>query len=355
MGSVIRLLSSYLLVGIPVLQVDMVHLSLTEIRSVIKDYRVALACSGNDYPWEILHYLLAYGEEAEVMTPAGPVKCITYLCQDTRLPSGKPLFAKLADALIPATDHPPAQHGQDHRNQILAGIAQTATVSGERMRPLYGALDDRRWSSILRGAWADYRTDEDPSWTLICYVRYVDVLPNQDGEVDDRIVDILRTLISPKESTPLSCEGAHALHAMAICLNSPSISRVSAQLKREVKGYLDKALTRFRDNSKNGPFYVHSKERPSSRARLTAYEQAEWLIATDGHALEWIVEYLSASELRAPEVTALVKRLCGALQRIEGFEIRHRGGVCHAIHGLRTYLEKVQEGALQTMSSQTKQ
>ena len=63
-----------------------------------------------------------------------------------------------------------------------------------------------------------------------------------------------------------------------------------------------------------------------------------------GHRLEWVVEYRSAEDLMDVDGVWLADRTCQMLDKALAFEFEDRGGILHAVHGLRMYAAKISTG-----------
>jgi hypothetical protein len=309
------------------------------VRSVIDDFRPSLLCTEGNNNWELLHHIVAYGENASIMTSRGPLSAIRYLCREAQREDLSPLFAVREDgSLVPVTDAVPRQRNQDHRNQIMAVIGQAmAEKSGTAECPK--GIKGQEWTRMVAGVWVDYTLDEDPSWTLMSYIYYFQELPAPRQQVTERICQMLTVLTSPDNEVPLACKGTHALHALAVYLNSPGATfvprelnvRVQQCLQAAARNFLQQHSKRYLEKSRVGPGFSTMMQ----RSNLILYEY--------GHALEWLVEYLSASELQGPVVSNVAEYLAATLENRKEFEFKGLtyGRAAHSIRALRVYLEKV--------------
>ena len=179
--------------------------------------------------WQVLHGVLAYGDEFEVQTPAGTTSAIQYLFQGNVLDGFRPQPAdRLSSdgAVTKVTGNPVSQGlrfafepstktGQGHRDQWLAVLAQAGTSLEDTLRV---GQDEYPWREVVRQTEYDIplNLEEEFSWTLIGILAYRETDHQwvaRDGR--EYSIELLLEVELSQSMESSVCGGTHRLAAIA--------------------------------------------------------------------------------------------------------------------------------------------
>lgn len=293
--------------------------------------------------WQILHGVLAYGEEFEIQLGKKPLQDTKKSALDYLLDGGE----LSGWDFIPGEKLPNGRRGlrsslkagsyagQGHRDQWLAVLAQSnltlkqeLTVDGQKF-----SLEDLLQQTMLDVA---SNTEREFSWTLIGLTKYK---PTSSTWVatggSEWSVEKLIGYELDSNLHASACGGSHRLIGIAMALEK------RRQEGRKILGIWQQAADRLREianlartfQNSDGSFSTHYFERPGVSADNAT------VLATTGHTLELLALTLPPDELRQPWVLQAVDRLCELLEDSEEHALEC-GALYHAIHGLKVFHER---------------
>ena len=283
-------------------------------------------------PWEVMHWVIAYGHKAEVFVPGQrKVKenAINWLCWN-RTCLGEPLFEIQHNLPTPRK----GKLVQGHHGQWLAILAQSQTPIDY---PIH--VDGKSYTvyDIVEAEKLDCEPDSELTFRLIGLSHY---LPRDAEWKDSQGRDwTIERMLHEEIEQPINgaaCGGTHRL--MGIAYSIDKHVRQGGQLTGEyyrgdryVKDYFEYTYSLM---NANGSFSTEWFKKSGFRQ-----DEERWL-QTTGHVLEWLNYTLPNDRLREPRhiqsVYFLAKLLDG--RRNKEWPI---GTLGHGLRALRLYDERV--------------
>jgi hypothetical protein len=280
-------------------------------------------------PWGIMHVLIAYGVDTEVMGNNRKMNAIGWLCWNGAC-RGQQLFYTQGNKL--QTRIGPGVQG--HAGQFLAMLAQSRVKQNYPMR-----VDgkDLTVADLIEYEQFTCEAGTELTFKLIGLAHYLDTDTNWKAESGERW-NIAR-LVREELAQPIvgaACGGTHRMTGFTYAVR-----------KREKEGKpIDGQFLRakkFMDDYFDYTFYLQNEDGSFStdffRGRNN-YGDINRRIETTGHILEWFVASLSDEQLRDPRVVKSVNYLTRLMSENKDheWEIGPRG---HALHALAIYGERV--------------
>ncbi|MCI0332381.1 MAG: hypothetical protein L0228_04060 [Planctomycetes bacterium] len=305
----------------------------SRVRSVLKGYYRRQLNSRENDPWEVMHGMLAYGVHSRIRqggSRGSSVTSVGWLCYN------KPC-KNLTLMYVTPKGELRAKYGvglQGHLGQLLAMLAQ-CRVSEE-----YPIRVGKREFTIKDLIEAEKKTcypKSELTFKLIALQYYLDL---NDTWVNDQGVewDIPR-LIREELAQPIrgaACGGTHRLSSLSLTVKN-----------RQRRGEpLDGEYARaaeFVQKYHRYTFGLQNRDGSLSTAWFRGRGDDSDInrrIKTTGHILEWLCYSLSDEELRDPKTIAAVTYLANLMYSKYDTEWEV-GPMCHAIHALLVYDERV--------------
>ena len=290
--------------------------------------------------WQILHGVLAYGNDFEIETPVGRRSAVSYLLSGGRIDGfdprpgnmlGDPPRLGLRMELQPTT-----KVGQGHRDQWLAVLAQCGLTLDETVRSGTNEFTIGDWLSQMEYD-VPLNLEEEFSWTLIVLATYRDTehswLARDGGNY--RFEDLLQWEL--EKSLPSSvCGGTHRLIGIASAL------RRRRQEGKPVVGVWQDAHQRLQAELRR----AKENQNPDGTYSVAYHHRTGWnrdlseALGTTGHVLEFVATAADRETLREPWVDRSVTKLCEILQACREIDLEC-GVLYHALHGLSEYHRRV--------------
>ena len=305
----------------------------SRVRTVLKGYYRRQLNSREHDPWEVMHGMLAYGVHSRIRQggPRGePVTSVGWLCYNKPCKNLTLLYVTPKGELR-------AKYGvglQGHLGQMLAMLAQ-CRVSEE-----YPIRIGKREFTIKDLIEAEKKTcypKSELTFKLIAFQYYLDL---NDEWVNDQGVewDIPR-MIREELAQPIrgaACGGTHRLSSLSLTVKTRQrrgepLDGEYARAAEFVQKYHRYAFgLQNRDGSLSTNWFRGRGDESDINRR----------IKTTGHILEWLCYSLSDEELRKPQTIAAVSYLANLMysKYDTDWEV---GPMCHAIHALLIYDERV--------------
>ena len=287
--------------------------------------------------WQILHGLLAYGDELIVQTPEGPRNAKPLLL------SGEPVRGfqlRPADTFSGRVGlrgglQPNSKIGQGHRDQWLAIFAQSGvTLETE----IIAAGERHTIADWVRQAEFDVprNLESEYSWTLIA-LSSLHPTDHQwearDGEVY-ATEDLLAAELAQEIPTS-ACGGTHRLVGIAMAVQrrrdeGKALDGLWAEAESRLSEWVERAR---RFQNPDGSFSSAYLERPGWSRDLSHS------LATSGHVLEFLAFAAPRETLAEAWLERGVRQLCETLETCRKVDLEC-GTLYHALHGLQTYQER---------------
>jgi hypothetical protein len=280
-------------------------------------------------PWGIMHVLIAYGVDTEVIGNNRKMNAIGWLCWNGAC-RGQQLFYLQGKRI-----HTPIGPGvQGHAGQFLAMLAQSRVKSNYPMR-----IEGKDYSvtDLIEHEKFTCEAGTELTFKLIGLSHYLDTETQWKAETGEKW-NIAR-LVREELAQPIvgaACGGTHRMTGFTYAVR-----------KREKEGKpIDGQFLRaqkFLNDYIDYAYYLQNEDGSFStdffRGR-NGYGDINRRLETSGHILEWFVASLSNEQLRDPRVVKSVSYLTSLLMdnREHEWEIGPRG---HALHALAIYGERV--------------
>jgi hypothetical protein len=302
--------------------------------------------------WQIMHGVLAYGQQLSIATSAGPQAAVPYMLSGGSARGfelrGGDWFDVPASGTAPTTRvrgvvaelQPGSKIGQGHRDQWVAYMARCGLSGEDTVVTSDGTLTLDGWVRQIQ--WDVPRNfEQEFSWTLTALVAHrptTDRWKARDG-LDYSIESLLQSEI--RQLSPSSaCGGSHRLCAIAGALNQHrqdghSVIGVWAEADHLVKLAIEQAKD---FQNADGSFSSHYFERPGWSLDLAT------ALGTTGHVFEFLAVAASDEVLDQPWVKSAARFLCRTLEQTAELDLEC-GALYHALSGLAIYHQRLQPPA----------
>lgn len=300
-----------------------------ELRETLAYYFQRPENAATRSPWGVMHALLPFGVDAELIVDGRRVSALGWLCvngtcwgQQLLYLDGRQLQTRVGPGV------------QGHDGQFLAMLAQSKVkrdfalqVGGRSL-----TVDD-----LVRYEMATCAPNSELTFKLIGLSHYLSDDPEwigADGEVWN-----LSRVIDEELAQPLhgeACGGTHRLMGLAYCVNR----------RRKREQPIDGAWLRAERFVQEQLAYVQSLRNPDGSystdwlVRRGADPDIDRRMQTTGHVLEWLVFVLPQDELTKPEMVESITYLKALMSehRDRDWAVGPKG---HALRALALYDERV--------------
>jgi hypothetical protein len=286
--------------------------------------------------WQILHGVLGYGRNFEIVLGPERVKAIDWALGGGNM-KGWTMRKIEGQPGVTAVVEVGSKTGQGHPDQWLAIMAQCNVGSDETLM-----VDGQKYAvkDLVTQAMYDIYEGKEASWTAISLAQYIDMnaeWPSKDGSIwtIERIV----AMEAAADFKGAACGGTHRLSALTFVLNRYQEANKNVPLARgwlAAKERTEEAIALVKEyqlpsGALSTDFFVSS---------LDTTETSKHLYAT-GHTLEFLALTMDPEELRDPWVVRAVVFLTNLLRRTRNVPNLECGALYHAARGLRVYRERV--------------
>ena len=295
--------------------------------------------SDRDTPWVVMHAVIAFGSEIEVLdVGAGEmVNAVEYLTTRAKY-DDKWIFRD--DDGEPALPTRNLSYGitksffvQDHVDQFLMAFAEAGV--GLRRRILAEGGAKFTVGDMLSASKRNFQPRQELAWTLVVMSTYLKPGEEWKTKRGERygITDLLNQAIRRDPVREIE-GGSHHLYGVAFALRG-RVEELPNEVRTSAEEYLGTYIERTKERQQeDGSFSsagFRREQKPGNPREL---------VSTTGHALEWMSIAIPASELRQEWVRRAVDRLCAALES-HPTDVFSNGGLYHAAHGLQLYRDAV--------------
>ena len=288
--------------------------------------------------WQVVHGILAFGEQFTVLHDGQPVAALNYLLNGGRLTGWK---LQPGDQGVIAVVEEGSTLGQGHPDQWLGYLSQCGSDGIPLDRPL--TIGDRQASvgDLLSQAQADLRPGQEATWTLMALATYLPADSNWHG-ADGTSWNLERVIAMELEADLASsaCGGAHRLYGLATAVNrhrqrqpeaADTLPGVWGDAERTIGDCIDRAR---QFQQADGSFSTQYFERPASSPDVFAK------LGSSGHVFEFLAVALPDERLTEPWVLRGADRLVTMLEQTADIDVEC-GALYHAAHGLLLYRNRL--------------
>jgi hypothetical protein len=280
-------------------------------------------------PWSIMHGLIAYGQDTEIVARGQTVNAVVYLCgngagNDKRLmeaPQGR-LHLQVGPGY------------QGHAAQFLAMLAQSHVPTDQPMQ-----VDGHAFTvaDLIEYEMRKCRSGTELTFQLMALSHYLDseaVWTSDDGQ-QWSIARLLREEMA-QPINAAACGGTHRLMAISYAVarryqQGYPFDTTWRTAARYIQDYHNYTLNLQNPDGSFSTEWFRERGNDNSAAKR---------LYTTGHILEWLAFSLPPERLTEPGVVRAVDYLTSLMLAAPGYEldIGPRG---HALRALRLYEERV--------------
>ena len=282
-------------------------------------------------PWAVMHAVLAFGSEYELIGPKGRVNAIGWMCHNGLCRTQR-MFTPRGDSFVPNI----GGGVQGHQGQFLAILAQCQVPPDY---PIQIGDNAFKVEDLVRYEMATCQENSELTFKLIGLSYYLD--SNKQWRANDGKAWNIQKLIQEELKQPIvgaACGGTHRLMGLSFAIKQRVLQGqpVEGQYVRAAKFVNEYINYTWRLQNPDGSFSTNWYE---SRGNEPKEERK---VQTSGHMLEWLMFNVSDSELRSPRVQKAVDFLLNHIydKRDKKWPIGPRG---HATRALALYAARMSE------------
>lgn len=290
-------------------------------------------------PWALMHTILPYGVETEIIAGKQKVNAIGWLCHNG-ISAKQRIFQPTQTGF--RTNVGPGVQG--HEGQFLAILAQSHV---HRDYPIQIGNKKYTINDLIKYEMATCREKTELTFKLIGFAHYLE--PNKTWKDNRGRSWSIEKLVAEELAQPINgeaCGGTHRLMGLTCAV----VSRQEAGLK--LTGHFERAEKFLNDyveytlkmQNPDGSFSTEWFERRADEPNI------ERKVQTTGHITEWLVYTLPDEHLRSPEIEKAIDFLLGTIGEnpSRDWPIGPRG---HSLRALDLFQKRVYKG--QDVSTET--
>ncbi len=292
--------------------------------------------AGTNAAWQTLHGVLVFGRDLEIYDHQGQlVSAIDYLL-DGGLMQGWNL--RPGDKGVRALLESGSKTGQGHKDQWL-GYLSLSPCQFPPTHPI--AVGDQQYTiaDLVHQAQWECRDGMEASWTVMGLSVYLKDLHEQwtSGDGDRWTLERLVALEAQQDLTQSACGGTHRLVGLCVAVNRFREEHPDQELTggwQQAQDQIDWAVQQARQfQHPSGAFSTSYFQRPGHTP------DAQTLLGTTGHTLEFLCYALSEEELRQPWLRQATDYLVGLFEKTQQLDLEC-GALYHAAAGLAVYRQR---------------
>ena len=288
--------------------------------------------------WQVVHGILAFGEQFTVVHEGKPVPALAYLLDGGRLTGWK---LRPGDKGISALVEEGSTLGQGHPDQWLGYLSQCGSNGIPLNRPLIVGGQPFQVGDLLSQAQADLRPGQEATWTLMALATYLSPENSWEG-ADGESWNLERVMAMELEAdlAASACGGAHRLYGLATAVNryrgrhsakTGPLPGVWGEAEATIADCIDRAR---RFQQADGSFSTQYFERPATSPDVFTK------LGSSGHIFEFLTVALPPERLSEPWVLRGADRLATILEQTADIDVEC-GALYHAAHGLLLYRNRL--------------
>lgn len=276
-------------------------------------------------PWAVMHAILAYGAEYELIGPNGRVNAIGWMCHNGLCRTQR-IFTPRGDFFVPNV----GGGVQGHDGQFLAILAQCQVPLDY---PIQIGSKKFKVEDLVRYEMATCKEKSELTFKLIGLSYYVDA--DKQWRSNDGKVWNIEKLLREELAQPVvgsACGGTHRLMGLSFCLRQRELQGLP------INGHFARASQFINEYVR----YTWQIQNPDGSFSTNWYAgrgnepNDERKVQTSGHMLEWLMFTVSDEEMTSPRVEKAVDFLLSKIYDRRDFKwpIGPRG---HANRALALY------------------
>lgn len=277
--------------------------------------------------WQIMHGILAYGQDLQISDNGQLVPAIDWLLNGGTMvgwnlvPDEKGLVALVEVG---------TKTGQGHADQWLAVLAQSHVPYDHKL--IWEGQEYKFGDLVTQAQW-DMYDGKEASWSLIGLGAYLPLDAEWESKrgdkwTFDRIVD----MESDQELATSACGGSHRLIGLAMTLNrhkkrGGKMEGAWAKANEKIQFAIAKAQEYQQpDGSFSTNYFSRSASSPDVGLKIN----------TSGHTFEFLSIAMTDEQLKEPWMVRAAESLCTMLELTKDMDVEC-GALYHAAHGLQIY------------------
>jgi hypothetical protein len=299
------------------------------IEECLRYFRSHPESVGRRGPWALMHAILPFGVETQVIAGNRQVNAIGWLCYNG-VSARQRMFQPTQTGF--RTNVGPGVQG--HEGQFLAILAQSYVRSDYPIQ-----IGNRRYTiqDLIKYEQATCRERTELTFKLIAFCHYLD--PQQKWRDNRGHIWSIEKLVAEELAQPINgeaCGGTHRLMGLTCAV----VQRQDSGLP--ITGHFDRAQKFLNEfvaytlalQNQDGSFSTEWFTRRADEPNL------ERKVQTTGHILEWLVFTLPDQHLKMPQIEKAVDFLLGTIGKDPGkdWPIGPRG---HSLRALVLYHQRV--------------
>jgi hypothetical protein len=282
-------------------------------------------------PWAVMHAVLAYGGEYEMVHGNGRVNAIGWMCHNGTCRTQR-MFTPRGKGFVPNV----GGGVQGHEGQFLAILAQCNVPLDY---PIQIGTTKFKVEDLVRYEMATCKEKSELTFKLIGLSYYLDT--NKQWRSNDGKVWSIPKLIQEEMSQPIigsACGGTHRLMGFSFSVRQRQLQGqpVNGQYARAAKFVRDYVAYTLQLQNPDGSFSTNWYEGRGNEPN------EERKVQTSGHMLEWLLFTMTDDEVKSPKVAKGIDFLLSKIydKREYKWPIGPRG---HATRAITLYRDRMQE------------
>ena len=276
-------------------------------------------------PWAVMHALLPYGADYELIGPNGRVNAIGWMCHNGLCRTQR-IFTPRGESFVPNV----GGGVQGHEGQFLAILAQCQVPLDYSIQ-----IGSKKFTveDLVRYEMATCKERTELTFKLIGLSYYVDA--DKQWRSNDGKIWSIEKLVREELAQPVvgaACGGTHRLMGLSFSLRQRELQGfpINGQFARSAKFINEYVRYTWQLQNPDGSFSTNWYQ---GRANDPDDERK---VQTSGHMLEWLMFTVSDDELTSPRVEKAVDFLLSRIydRREHKWPIGPRG---HATRALALY------------------
>jgi hypothetical protein len=282
-------------------------------------------------PWAVMHALLAFGAEYELVHGQGRVNAIGWMCHNGTCRTQR-MFTPRGKGFVPNV----GGGVQGHEGQLLAILAQSNVPLDY---PIQIGSAMYKVEDLVRYEMATCKEKSELTFKLIGLSYYLD--SNKQWKANDGKIWSIPKLIQEELAQPIigsACGGTHRLMGFSFSVRQRQLQDqpINGQYARAAKFVRDYVAYTWQLQNPDGSFSTNWYEGRGNEPN------DERKVQTSGHMLEWLMFTMSDEELKSPKVAKGIDFLLSKIydQRDKKWPIGPRG---HATRAVGLYNARINE------------
>ena len=280
-------------------------------------------------PWAVMHALIAFGSDYELVHGQSRVNAIGWMCHNGTCRTQR-MFTPKGRSFIPNV----GGGVQGHEGQFLAILAQSNVPLDY---PIQIGASKFKVEDLVRYEMATCKEKSELTFKLIGLSYYLD--SNKQWKANDGKIWSIPKLIQEELAQPVNgsaCGGTHRLMGFSFSVRQRQLQNqpINGQYARAAKFVREYVAYTLRLQNPDGSFSTDWYE---GRANEPNDERK---VQTSGHMLEWLMFTLTDEEIKQPKIALGIEFLLSKIydKRDQKWPIGPRG---HATRAVALYHERM--------------